>query len=81
MRVSGRVETQRVELSGVAGYEAAALDSLEATVDLSGSGSATVRVAERLTVTISGAGSVYYLGDPEVDSSVTGTGQVTRLGG
>jgi hypothetical protein len=78
--VSGRVHTQRVELSGVAGYYARDLVSSRARVDIFGVGSATVRVSDQLTASITGAGSIYYLGDPEVESTVTGTGRVVPLG-
>ena len=81
VRVSGRVRRQTIELSGIADYEARDLRSAQARVLVSGSGSATVRVDERLTVEIHGSGSVYYLGDPEVESTVTGTGRLVALGG
>jgi len=80
VHVSGRVHKQSIELPGVASYDARDLYSSEAEVVLSGSGSATVRVEDRLVVTIVGPGSVYYLGDPEVESTITGTGQVVRIG-
>lgn len=78
--VSGRVHRQRVELAGVAAYQARDLASARARIDILGAGSATVRVTERLTASIIGSGSVYYLGDPEVESTVTGTGRVVPLG-
>ena len=80
VHVSGRVDRQSIELSGIADYEARDLHSSQARVSLSGSGSATVRVDDLLTVTITGSGSVYYLGDPEVESTITGSGQVVPLG-
>ncbi len=80
VRVSGRVHRQSIELSGIAGYQGRDLHSSRARVALSGSGSATVRVDDHLSVTITGSGSVYYLGDPEVESRITGSGQVVRIG-
>jgi hypothetical protein len=80
IRVSGDVVRQNVELRGVADYEARDLRSAEARVVLSGSGSATVRVRDRLTAAVTGSGSIYYLGDPVVESTVTGSGEVVRLG-
>jgi hypothetical protein len=80
VRISGRVNRQNIELPGIADYEARDLHSSQAHVTLSGSGSATVRVDDLLTVTITGSGSVYYLGDPEVESTITGSGQVVPIG-
>lgn len=50
-------------------------------VTVAGSESATVRLRNHLRVIITGSGSVYYLGDPGVEVSITGTGRVLRLEG
>jgi hypothetical protein len=76
----GTVERQEIVISGAGDYRAQELDSGETTIRMSGMGSATVRVRERLDVTISGAGSVRYVGDPEVQQQVTGAGRVQRIG-
>ncbi len=80
VRASGAVSRQIVEVAGVADYEAPDLDSAEARVTISGPGSATVRVRDRLTAIITGSGSVYYYGNPQVESSVTGSGEIVKLG-
>ena len=46
-----------------------------------GTGDATIRVSELLRARVSGLGSVYYIGDPVVDSSITGSGNVVQIGG
>ena len=46
----------------------------------SGLGSATVRVSDYLKVTISGGGDVNYYGNPEIDSEISGVGDLDRLG-
>ncbi len=79
VRASGTVSRQIVEVAGIAGYEARDLESTEAHVTIAGPGSATVRVSERLTAIITGPGSIYYYGDPEVESSITGSGEVVKL--
>jgi hypothetical protein len=76
----GQVEQQKIVISGAGDYRAENLDSGETTIRMSGMGSATVRVRERLDVTISGAGSVRYAGNPEVEQQVTGAGRVQRIG-
>ena len=51
-----------------------------AAVALSGSGKISVTGIEapRLTVTLPGSGAIIYSGNPQVTSSVTGSGAVTR---
>lgn len=78
--VAGIVDQQQARLAGRGAYEAADLASREATVDVSHSGSATVRVRERLQAAISGSGSIFYFGDPVLESRITGSGEVVRLG-
>ena len=81
VQVAGEVDRQQAQLAGRGAYEAGHLASREATIEASHTGSATVRVSERLEASISGSGSVYYYGDPMVESLITGSGSVVRLGG
>lgn len=78
---SGTVAEQSITLSGVGSCDAGDLASSEAEVQITGEGSVTVRVSDRLVVIISGVGSVSYIGNPTVDSTITGIGTVTRVGG
>jgi hypothetical protein len=78
--IAGQVDEQTIMIAGVGDYEAGDLASREATVTISSSSSATVRVSDRLVVTITGNGSVYYIGDPVVESTITGTGRVEKTG-
>lgn len=78
-RVSGNVDVQFVQVLGLGDYEARDLTSREATVTIRSSGSATLRVSDRLVVWITGSGWVRYIGNPIVESTVTGSGRVVRL--
>jgi hypothetical protein len=51
-----------------------------ADVRIGSGGSATVRVQDHLSATINGSGNVYYLGDPIVESSISGSGGVVKIG-
>jgi hypothetical protein len=77
--LSGAVQQQSITLKGMGGYDGRDLDSLEAQVTIQLGGSATVRVSDHLSVTIRGSGSVYYIGDPVVDSQITGSGKVEQI--
>ncbi len=79
IRTSGLVDTQRITLGGVGDYRSRRLRSAEVHVELSGDGSATVRVSDRLVARVTGRGCVYYLGDPVVEATVTGSGCVAQI--
>ena len=68
-----------VSLSGSGEILAAGVETREANVDLSGSGRATVAARQNLRVRISGNGTVGYLGTPQTDINISGSGRVTRL--
>jgi len=75
----GRVERQRVIIGGAGNYSAPSLASREAEVAIDGGGEMRLAVSDRLVARIAGAGDVMYLGDPRVEQSVTGAGEVRRL--
>ena len=77
--LSGSAQEQAIELRGVGSYDGRELDSAEADVLLNSGGSATVQVRDRLRATINGIGSVYYIGDPVVETSGSGSGNVIKL--
>jgi hypothetical protein len=76
--VAGKVQRQRVDLSGAGSFQASKLASDEAVIEVSGAGKAVVNAANSLEVDISGAGAVEYLGDPKVKRSISGIGKVRR---
>jgi hypothetical protein len=78
---SGSTERQRVTLTAVGEYRAKRLKSAIAEVEVLGVGSATVRVSDRLLARVSGSGCVYYIGNPVVESTVTGPGCVEQIDG
>ncbi len=76
IQVAGTTNEMRLILSGMGNINAADLKSKTATVELSGTGDATVRVETELVATVSGAGSVIYFGTPRVEQKITGLGAV-----
>jgi hypothetical protein len=76
IQASGTANEINLVLSGLGNFDAAALNSNKATIELSGMGSATVRVEEDLTATLTGAGSIQYYGHPHVEKNVTGAGSI-----
>jgi hypothetical protein len=80
VRAAGRVPLLEASLGASGPFDARELDTDDAVVTIAGSGSATVRVRHRLDAHLSGSGSVLYYGNPTVYESVTGAGEVRRLG-
>jgi hypothetical protein len=78
--LSGSVHEQTIRLRGFGKYDGRNLTSIVADVRIGSGGSATVRVQDHLSATINGSGNVYYLGDPIVESSISGSGGVVKIG-
>ncbi len=78
--LAGKVTSQSVTLSGLGNYDAADLDSQQATISLSGAGGGTVWARNTLDVKISGAGSISYYGSPTITKSITGIGVLNSKG-
>ncbi len=76
--VAGRVNDQKIAITGAGDYRAANLASNNAQVTVSGAGKAIVNAAKTLQIGISGAGSVDYIGDPQVTQDISGAGRVRR---
>jgi hypothetical protein len=69
-----------VNISGFGGFNGKDLKTNTADINISGAGSATVAVEEKLDASISGAGSINYYGSPEVTKDVAGLGSVRQAG-
>lgn len=77
--LSGEVENTIIRLSGASKLNAESLYVNKMDINISGAGSANVRVEDELVANISGAGNIRYIGDPKVHSKVSGAGNVKRL--
>nr|WP_121273080.1 head GIN domain-containing protein [Pedobacter schmidteae] len=79
--VKDKFETEEslVSISGSGKADLQKVDSKKAQIDISGSGTATVNVQNKLKADISGSGKVYYMGSPEVDADISGSGKVIKL--
>jgi hypothetical protein len=77
--VTGKVAAQSVTVEGAGLYDAKDLASTNASIEIRGTGAATISVDETLEVAIRGMGTVEYYGPPTVEKSITGFGSVSRL--
>ncbi len=75
----GNVDGIDAVITGSGDLHAFGLSAKKATVKLSGSGEAEVKVMEDLDVNITGSGNVYYMGAPaRVNTKITGSGKVIK---
>lgn len=77
--LNGKADDVRVIISGFGDFDGANLQSLTADVQISGAGTATVRVEDELTARVSGAGTVNYYGSPTVHETISGAGAVNKI--
>jgi hypothetical protein len=80
VELNGKVTNQAITLSGLGNYNGGDLQSLTATIGLTGAGNATIWARDVLNVKISGAGGVSYYGTPKVNKEITGLGVLNSLG-
>lgn len=66
IRLRGACEKQRVEISGSGRYEGYDMRSIQASVDISGSGLAQVYAEKELATTVTGSGRIQYKGNAKV---------------
>ena len=76
--VSGEVTTQDISVVGSGNYRARNLPSVDCFIDVAGSGDGQVRVSRLLEVKVTGSGDVIYYGDPEIRSTVSGSGDLKK---
>lgn len=69
-----------VNISGAGGINSPDLQVKDAYINISGVGRAVLWVTDRLEPRISGVGSVSYYGEPDVDESTSGIGNIRNLG-
>lgn len=74
--VAGQVTSQDVEKPGSGSYHAFDLASATANINVSGSGDAEITVSEALNAQLSSSGNVIYAGEPAIEQSTTGSGDV-----
>jgi len=80
IEIAGRINEQRIDLSGAGNYDAGDLYSEDASVDISGTGRATVWAENKLDVEMSGMGSLQYYGSPTLSTKMSGAGSIKSLG-
>ncbi len=74
--LEGGTINQDVSISGSGKYCGFRFFSSETEISIPGSGNCELYVHDKLFVNISGSGNVYYIGNPTINSIITGSGDV-----
>ena len=78
--LTGRAGELGVSISGSGSCRAEDLQVNQATVAISGSGSAWLNASREITSRISGSGSVYYKGEPQrINNHSSGSGKLRKM--
>lgn len=77
--LGGRVERQTIHISSSGEYRARDLAAAEANVSLTSSGTAIIRVSDHLSGRLSSSGDVYYIGNPDINVSMTSSGKTVQM--
>jgi hypothetical protein len=71
-KISGKADDAEIKLSGAGELDAFALQTREASVNLSGAGAIRINSSEKLYIKASGAGTVEYKGYPSLSLDTSG---------
>lgn len=80
IQLAGKVNHQRIQISGSGNYCAGECESQNTEVHISGSGTATIWALLALEAQVSGSGDIKYYGSPQLHTHVSGSGGVRSLG-
>ena len=76
---TGTCEDASITISGSGNFNGNEFEAKNAAVTLSGSGKAEINVTDKLNAKISGSGGLTYRGDPQIESTVSGSGRIRKL--
>lgn len=75
----GFAASNSIKVDGTGSARAFELETKNTSIVINGSGDCEVNVTEKLAVEIYGSGNVFYKGQPVLDATVTGTGEITYV--
>jgi hypothetical protein len=80
IKLEGKADIQSVKTGGSGNYLAGDLETISADISIPGSASITVWASDELNVRVSGSGDIQYYGQPRIDQSGSGSGNLISLG-
>lgn len=80
IKLEGKTNTQKVNVAGSGNILAGDLETTSGDLSIPGSGNITVWISDELTVQVNGSGDIRYYGQPMIDQSGSGSGDLISLG-
>jgi Putative auto-transporter adhesin, head GIN domain len=80
IKLEGKADTQNVRVGGSGNYLAGDLEATSADISIPGSADVTVWASDELKVRVNGSGDIRYYGQPLIDQSGSGSGDLISLG-
>ena len=77
--LAGSAARLNFDVSGSGSLDGRSFANQNATIRVSGTGSAVVNAAQTLDITIGGTGTISYVGSPTVTQEISGVGSVVAL--
>lgn len=78
LHLFGQTQNHKIQINGSGDLKAKNLISNNCNITINGSGNADLSVLEKLDVSIVGSGDITYLGDPVIESNITGNGKIKK---
>ncbi len=78
LHLHGETQKHKIQINGSGDLKAIELISKNYEININGSGKADIAVSDKLNVAIVGSGDVTYLGDPIIESKITGRGKIKK---
>jgi len=76
IKLTGTTDSQEFNVSGSGTFNSFDMETGTCEIDISGQADMDVNVQDLLDVTISGSGTVRYIGNPTVESNISGLGEI-----
>lgn len=80
IRLEGKTNRQRVSVAGSGNILAGDLETTAVDISIPGSGNITTWVSDELSIQVNGSGAIRYYGQPTIDQSGSGSGDLISLG-
>jgi hypothetical protein len=79
MFLDGTTVDANFDIAGSGEIHAYDLQAKTISIEISGSGDASVFASEKIDAKVSGSGDVHYKGNPQVTTSITGSGDIKKV--
>ncbi len=79
ININGTCQKLKVEIAGSGEFKGLGLNSYKASIEIAGSGRASVFALNELDVEVAGSGVISYSGEPKLSVDIAGSGLVNKI--